>query len=102
MLIIKTNLIPKRFDALALRWFILIRPEHAENEDLLAHEELHILQQRRDPLYFWKWLTNKRFRARIEAEAYRVQGLSHASIEHLLHERYDLTISEAREFTKYI
>ena len=96
--IFKSTWMPRRFDAISLRYFILVRPGKSTPE-LIAHERAHIKQQKdMGWLYFWLWATNKRFRARVEIQAYRAQGASDASIQHVLYWKYMMTYDEAREF----
>ncbi len=102
-IIVTNHFIPKRFDAISLRWFILVRPAHADNKDLIAHELEHIRQQKRGVIsYFWRYFTNPRFRARVEIEAYRIQGASDMSILYILADKYGMGVREARDFIKYL
>ena len=100
MYVWKSNLMPKRFDAIALKWVVIMRDP--TDEALLAHEMEHIKVQRRIGLikYLWRYFTNSRFRALQEVGAYRVQGASDASIEHILHTRYNISLLEARDIIK--
>jgi muconolactone delta-isomerase len=57
---------------IALYWWVLVRRDAPERERLIAHEQVHIAQQRRDGLlrFLWRYLARGQWRARYEAEAY--------------------------------
>ena len=88
-------------DALTINQsLILIRPEHAEDSRLIAHELTHQSQMRKsNALVFWvKYLCSRKFRLASEVEAYKVQILHGAPIitcaSHLT--RYWLGITQAQ------
>jgi Domain of unknown function (DUF4157) len=67
-------MVPKGFAAFTLGWFIFIRPNRKGDEGLLAHEQVHVAQFKREPIMFWpKYLLSKKARYAYELEAYRVQ-----------------------------
>jgi len=83
--------LPFGFDGIALKWIVLIKKGQ---EKILAHEMVHVRQQKQIGLvkYLFKYLTNSDFRVAIEYEAYR-KG-SFMSIEQAEHmaERYRTTL----------
>jgi hypothetical protein len=67
---------------------ILIGESHAGNTALIAHEQCHHDQQRRDGYLRWCWryVTSKKWRLRYEVEAYRVWlGIAHQDRYKVLH-----------------
>lgn len=100
-MIIRTNrFIPKRFQALTIGPIILIRPEAAHDQALIAHERTHVRQ-------FWRWLglngllykLSKKWRYKFELEAHQVEYL-HATwrldqLARNLTTNYGLGITEA-------
>lgn len=68
---IKVPWLPFGWDGFALRWVILHRKGVSEN--LIAHELVHIEQQKRLGLcrYLWRYLTRRDFRYTVEFEAYK-------------------------------
>lgn len=54
---------------------ILIKPKHANNHALIAHERVHQMQMIANGTFkFWrKYLFSKAFRQQVEVEAYRTQ-----------------------------
>jgi hypothetical protein len=70
---IKTNFVPKGSKAWSPLGFIMIRPEFADDPQLIAHEHCHVLQ-------FWKsggtfpirYALDKTYRLKCEIEAYKV------------------------------
>lgn len=73
-MIVKTNNIPKGYDALTVYPYIFIRPEWADNEALIAHEMVHYDEQSKGKLKWWfKYTTSKEFRLDAEVRAYKRQ-----------------------------
>ena len=73
--VIYTNhLIPNTFAGQTIGPFILIRPSHKDDTGLLEHEKVHVRQ-------FWRtlglfgigYLLSKKYRLKIEVEAYKEQ-----------------------------
>jgi hypothetical protein len=75
MLLIKTDLMPKRFDAMFLGFGItLIRPKHARNTALIAHEQEHSNQFNKFFLLFpLRYMCSRQYRLEYEARAYAAQ-----------------------------
>ena len=96
-MLIQTNLIPKRFDALTVGWIILIRPHCANDACLIAHEKVHVKQfWRTCGLFPFLYLIRK-YRIEFEAEAFAEQVRCGASLEwaaEKLARDYKLEISE--------
>lgn len=65
---IRTTLIPNKFDALAIFPFILVRPTHAQDQALIAHEEAHLWHQLRHGILPWFLLYLCSWRYRLRAE----------------------------------
>lgn len=74
-MIIKTNFsIPERFAAYARGPFVLVRPEHANDAGLIAHEKVHVRQWLRTfGLHPLLYAVSKSYRLKAEVEAYREQ-----------------------------
>lgn len=55
-------------------WLIIVAKSHKANAALIAHEQCHQDQQRRDGTltFWWRYLTNKSWRLAYEVEAYKV------------------------------
>lgn len=55
-------------------FLMILAQSHKDNKALIAHEECHQQQQRRDGLlaFWWKYLTSKPARLAYEVEAYKV------------------------------
>ena len=53
---------------------MILSSEHKNNAALIAHEQCHQSQQRRDGIFtfWWRYLTNKAHRLAYEVEAYKV------------------------------
>lgn len=94
--------IPKKYDALTVLCFILIRPEHKDSVGLLEHEKTHVKQ-------FWRgwgigygvrYRWSKKARLAYEVEAYRtqLQHQPHAAVAfaRYLATNYNLDITEAQ------
>jgi len=82
--------LPMGWDAIALYWFILVKPAYINDFKLLEHERVHIQQQKRIGFlrYCFHYLTSADFRRQVETEAYIVQGWSLKAIEEILQEKY--------------
>ena len=73
-MIIKTNLIPKNFDAFTCWPFIFIRPNCINNKGLINHEMVHYNEQGFLSLYWIaKYFLSKKFRLEAEVRAYKTQ-----------------------------
>lgn len=102
-MIIYTNwFIPSRFQAMTYGPLILIRPSRKGDAGLVAHEQTHVKQFWRNPLFGLWYLFSRKARATYEAEAYREQ-LKHVperfdAIAESLATRYGLniTVDEAK------
>lgn len=81
---------PRRFDAIALGRWIIVRPKCRDDMRLIQHEEQHIKDQKKVGFwrFCWYYATNKHFRRWAETRAYRVQGFSELAIEEILRELY--------------
>lgn len=55
-------------------WLMILSSAHKNNAALIAHEQCHQYQQRRDGVltFWWRYLTDKQARQDYEVEAYRV------------------------------
>lgn len=53
--------------------FIFIRPSKRDDVGLLAHEQVHVRQWKRNPFMFVPYLFSKKRRLAYEVEAYREQ-----------------------------
>ena len=93
MITIKTPFLPY-FDGLALFGCIVILKKG--HERLLNHELVHIAQQKKEGRfrYHWKWLTDWRFRAKMEIEAYKGDGLSDYAIAQKLKNLYRIDLTD--------
>ena len=95
-IIIKSPILPY-FIAFALFGkIILIKKGH---EDAIPHELIHIEQQQRIGIfkYHWKWIFDKKFRAKVEIEAFeKGDGYNRQIIIDILRDYYniDLTTDE--------
>lgn len=73
-MIIKTNLIPKDFNAITFWPFILIRPNCINNKGLINHEMVHYKEQGILVIIWWiRYLLSKKFRLAAEVRAYKIQ-----------------------------
>lgn len=102
-LVVQTrHLIPARFDGYTVGPVVLVRP--GTSAALLAHEQTHARQ-------FWRWLgcngllyqVSRRWRLRLELEAYRAQlavaGLPAAlPLSAVLASHYDLDITQEEAY----
>ncbi|HSW17863.1 MAG TPA: hypothetical protein VLJ86_11590 [Ramlibacter sp.] len=80
---------------------IVVRPECRGDLGLIAHEQVHARQMRRDGLlrFWWRYATSRRHRLAYEVEAYRVSiahGLPLGSAARTLAAGYWLRIDEAQ------
>jgi hypothetical protein len=85
------------YDAYALmgRW-VLLKPGY--REEILAHELVHIRQEREiGPIkYHLKWIFNRRFRAKVEIEAYEeANSFTKAKITGILEKYYSVFLSSS-------
>lgn len=74
-MILKTNLVPSRFDAITCYPFILVRPQFAGDKALLVHEMVHYQEQKKVFVIPWLlryWLSQK-FRLAAEVRGYKAQ-----------------------------
>ena len=64
------------------QWMILIKPQHATNGALIAHERTHQEQMRSVGwlAFVWRYLSSRAFRQAMEVQAYRVQIACGASL----------------------
>jgi hypothetical protein len=97
-MIFYTNLfIPARFAAATYGPFIFIRPEKRDDAGLLAHEQTHVRQFWKNPLFGIAYLLSKNSRAKYEVDAYREQLKHYPEREAVLAEqlatKYGLGIS---------
>lgn len=65
--------IPARFSAMTYGPFIFIRPSRKDDAGLLAHEQVHVAQFKRNPFFGLAYLFSKKARLGYEVEAYREQ-----------------------------
>ncbi len=82
-------------------WLLILSSTHSDNAALIAHEQCHQAQQRRDGTlrFWWRYLTSKPLRLAYEAEAYRVwidvAPEDRAKVTHWLAKRYGFNITHA-------
>lgn len=80
-MIIHTRLLPVAGFA-PFPWLVLINEQHRGDPALLAHEQVHVAQMRRDGwLSFWLRYATRAGRQAYEVEAYRAQIAAGASLE---------------------
>ncbi|MGE8365975.1 hypothetical protein [Cupriavidus sp.] len=102
LVIVTARLIPARFDGYTVGPVVLVRP--GTSAALLAHEQTHARQ-------FWRWLgcngllyqVSRRWRLRLELEAYRAQLAVAGAPAALplsadLASRYDLDITQEEAY----
>jgi hypothetical protein len=102
LVIVTNRLIPARFDGYAVGPLVLVRP--GTSAALLAHEQTHVRQ-------FWRYCginellyaTSKRWRLRLELEAYRAQLAvagppAAAQLVAALSSKYDLGITQEEAY----
>lgn len=85
--------------------WILIRPERLKDVALIAHERRHCEQMREQGTvrFWWLYVTDAKFRLRVEVEAYRVQLALHpGGFERMARNlaecyRLDISVERARE-----
>lgn len=74
LVIFYTNwLIPGKFSAMTYGPFIFIRPTRKGDAGLVAHEQTHVKQFWRNPLFGLWYLFSKKARLGYELEAYKAQ-----------------------------
>lgn len=85
--------LPFGWDGMAVRPFIFLKAGH---DHLLTHEAVHLRQQREHGIaYYFKYAFSKSFRARMEIEAYRADGLSEVDIYNKLTRFYGIESQDA-------
>jgi hypothetical protein len=74
MLIVHTRLLLWASGMTVTPRLIVLRPECRGDAGLLAHEQVHAAQMRRDGLlrFWWRYGSSRRHRLAYEVEAYRV------------------------------
>ena len=74
-MIIKTLLVPRKFDALTIYPCIFMRPESALNTPLIAHEMVHYREQKDAWVIPWllRYAFSKPFRLYAEIRGYKAQ-----------------------------
>jgi len=86
-------------------WLMILAKTYSDHAALIAHEQCHQGQQRRDGVltFWWRYLTNKSWRLAYEVEAYKVwlQVAPHDEwrVSYVLAHNYglDLSAEQARE-----
>jgi hypothetical protein len=86
-------------------WLLILSSANRNNAALIAHEQCHQSQQRRDGTlrFWWRYITNKAWRLAYEVEAYKVwldvQPLDAGKVGMWLCKNYgfDIELSEAFE-----
>jgi hypothetical protein len=86
-------------------WLIIVAKSHKDNAALIAHEQCHQDQQRRDGLlrFWWRYTTNKAWRMAYEVDAYKawldVAPHDEWRVSYMLAHNYgfDLSVNEAKE-----
>lgn len=75
MILVRTNLIPRGFDAFTCWPFIFIRPASANDQALIEHERVHLAEQARWLVLPWfaAYVLSRRFRQAAEIRGYRRQ-----------------------------
>lgn len=73
-MLVKTDLIPKGFDAFTFWPFIFIRPKCINDQGLIKHEMVHYKEQGVLSIpWLIRYFLSKKFRLAAEVRAYRVQ-----------------------------
>jgi hypothetical protein len=69
MKIVEVGFLPFKWDAMAVRPFVFVRVWSGR---ILAHEEVHLEQQKQFGLlkYAWRYMTSVRWRVAMEYQAY--------------------------------
>jgi hypothetical protein len=98
--------IPSRFAAMTYGPFIFIRPEKKDDAGLLAHEQTHVRQFKRNPFFGLAYWLSKKKRLDYEVEAYREQ-LKHSrdkadAFALALSTKYGLTITKDEAFVRLL
>ena len=80
---------------------IVVHPRYRGDSGLIAHEQVHVQQMRRDGLlrFWWRYATSRRHRLAYEVEAYRVSmahGCTLNSAARVLATGYWLGIDEGQ------
>jgi hypothetical protein len=73
-MILKSNLVPSPFWAFTAWPFIVVRPKHADDAGIIAHEMVHYREQAWiTPIWWVRYWLSKSFRVAAEVRAYQVQ-----------------------------
>jgi len=74
-MLVRTHLIPGGFDAFTVWPFIFVRPGMESNAGLIAHETVHLKEQRAAWVLPWllRYWLSRAFRLEAEKRAYAVQ-----------------------------
>ncbi len=73
-MIVKTNFIPKGFDAITVWPFIFVKDSQSNNAGLIEHEMVHFREQAWiAPIWWLRYLLSRNFRLQAEVRAYRRQ-----------------------------
>lgn len=101
-MIIKTDrLIPRRHHAITIGPIILVRPQYAHDEGLIAHEKVHVRQWKKCPIGFpLRYLLSSEARLHYELEAYAEQHRHYkddraAQFAYLIAHNYRINIPES-------
>ena len=100
-MIVKTRLIPRRFDAITFWPCIFVRPEHRGDAALIEHELVHYREQRWiTPLWVLRYLLSRKFRLAAEVRAYQRQialgGITYEQAANMLmHYQLGVTFAQA-------
>src|SRR5687768_6849826 len=104
MILVRTNLIPKGFQALTVWPFIFVLPDCASDKGLIEHELVHHREQKRMAVLPWWgfYLLSRRFRLAQEVMAYKHQiavgGIGvDAAAHYLTQYGAGIPLAEARE-----
>lgn len=121
--LIKMHLNPPEHSVITVDGVIYNPSKNPIYPDILEHEKVHILQQKNDPSYLSKYLTDPKYREEMEIEAYHRQyqylkeevKVSTKDLKHFLYEmaqalsrdyKLDLDYGKAesliRNYGKYI
>jgi hypothetical protein len=85
-----------------LPWLIILSSAHRNHAALIAHEQCHQSQQRRDGTlrFWWRYLTSREWRQTYEVEAYKawlnVNPANIYSVARMLATRYKLNLTLAQ------
>lgn len=68
-----TSIVRKPFAAITFGPLVFIKPEYKNDKGLLAHEQVHVSQWKRNPLMPLIYKFNKTYRLNCEVEAFKEQ-----------------------------